>query len=164
MKVSALAVLICTLLSLSSCGPDMPFVNMYVVSVTENGVPVGTNQHAFAPGVVIDCENGGSGCQDEADYYGGAYEDVEVVRQQLDTFYYYFYRNDLSTFYTRYDMHDFFPEADKQRPGALDSVINGNYSVRVLKDSSIAFLKAPMDSVGWNNLVFVVNRDAENKD
>jgi len=136
---------------------------MYVVSVTENAHTLGSNERALPPGVIIDCENGGSGCQGEADYWGGAYDDVQVVRQQLDTFYYYYFRNDLVTFHSRYDMHDFFPAVDHERPGAIDSVINGNYRVHVLKDSSVVFLKTPLDSIGWNNIVFAVDRDAESK-
>ncbi len=45
----------------------MPFENMHVISVAVNQHTLGANERAAPPGVVIDCENGGSGCQGEAD-------------------------------------------------------------------------------------------------
>jgi hypothetical protein len=48
----------------------------------------------------------------------------------------------------------------RQRPGAADSLKNGNYRLYVTADSSLVIVKAPLDSIGVENIIFAYKRDA----
>lgn len=153
-------VLLSSLLFLNGCQPDGPYANMWVKGVNSSRA----SKSATSCCVVIDCETGGSGCQRVVNNYsivcpeeaGG----VCVMRQQLDTVYHYYARNDMGTFYNRYDLNTYFPEMQRQRPGAADSLKSGNYRLYVTADSSLTIVRAPLDSIGVENIVFVYKRDA----
>lgn len=117
----------------------------------------------MAPGVILDCEDGSSGCQGKADWFGYAYDDVTVIRATLDTFYYKYYTNTLPSWLTESKINYLFPDLESMRPGSIDSLLNGDYKFWVTGDSSIIIGKAPLDSLGFANAVWVVDCDGEQK-
>ena len=155
------------ILSLIGC-EDQEFAHWYVVSVWHPGM-LGNVYHTRATntkadighiGVRINCEPTQSGCQDEADYWGLLYDDVVVLRQKLDTFYQAYFNGGMDNYLATHNLETMFPRVAEERPGAIDSVEAGTYKVYVAADSSIVFLKAPLDSIGPTNIVFAVKRDA----
>jgi hypothetical protein len=132
---------------------------MYVEGIS----PGGLGKSATPCCVTIDCAPGGTGCQRTVNDYESVCDDaggVCVVRQQLDTVYSYYRNNDMQTFYSRYDLSSYFPAMARQRPGAADSLKNGNYRLYVTADSSLVIVKAPLDSIGVENIIFAYKRDA----
>jgi len=168
--ISSLAVLLIISLLfflIPSCAPDMPYANKHWLKYSQDGGPWIYNPHypmlgaTKASGVIIDCENGQDGCQGEADFWGGAYDNVNVIRVTLDSFYSKYYSNDLSSWLTRDELDYLFPDLEHLRPNAIDSLLHGDYRFWVMGDSSIIIVKAPLDSISSANAVWVLDRDAE---
>ncbi len=115
-------------------------------------------------GVDIFCYTGESGCAAAADQYGEAYDEVHIhiMNRMLDSIYDHYAANDMAGFYLRnlYDFRNAFPEIDRDRPGALDSLANGDYKIIITGDSSVLVVKTPLDSIGIDNIVFAIDRDA----
>jgi hypothetical protein len=145
----------------------MPYTHKHWLKYSQNGGPWVYNNNKFAgsaaPGVVIDCEDGQSGCQDEVDWWGYAYENVSVIRTELDSFYTNYFDDKLSAYLTSEKLNYLFPDLQNLRPGAIDSLLNGNYRFWITKDSSIIIVKAPLDSVGIGNLVWAVDRHCDER-
>jgi hypothetical protein len=114
-----------------------------------------------ALGVVLDCEDGGDGCQSKADYFGGAYDNVNVIRATLDSFYSKYFKDELSSWLTRDELNYLFPDLEHMRPGAIDSLLHGDYRFWVTGDSSIIIVRAPLDTIRYGNAVWVVDCDGE---
>lgn len=143
------------------CVPDTQYSGQHVVSITPAGG--GQSRYSVPCCVTIDCDPPAPGCQSAIDSWGAACADfgVCVSRSQVDTVYDYFSRNDMSSYYARFDISEVFPELSRQRPGANDSLINGNYKLYVTGDSSIVIVKSPIDSVGMDNIVFAFDRSSQ---
>lgn len=145
---------------LISCIPDTPYSGQHVVNIIPAG---GGPARSYEPPccVTIDCDPNLSGCQAAVDAWGAFCADfgVCVTRAQVDTVYDYYSRNDMNTYYSRYDINEIFPELARSRPTAKDSLVNGNYKLYVISDSSIVIVKSPIDSVGLENIIFAFKRD-----
>jgi hypothetical protein len=150
-KISHLVVT--TVLLIASCGEEMPYANWHLG-------PGGFNPGTKFAGPTLDCDQGQSGCQPVLDEYGYAYPEIQVVRQAIDSFYVYYAAGNLSAFYSNFNLHSIFPEVHQQRPGALDSLIAGQYGISVLADSSIVIFRNPGQPLVYENIIFAYDRDA----
>jgi hypothetical protein len=149
---------------LLSC-EEGPYAHKYVVAVKkpgEFGYNYYTEEKMALPGlgVEIDCEDGQSGCQGEYNFWGTVYDDVSVHRSNINTFYASYFDDTMDEYIATQNLRAMFPQVEKERPGAIDSVESGIYKIYVADgDSSIVFYKAPFDSIGLENIIFAIDRN-----
>lgn len=141
---------------LISCGPDRPYQNWHVV-----GNPYEARTSLTDP-TIVNCDPTGSGCQSLLNHLGWTYEDIIVMRNSLDTFYHYYYNNDMPGYFENNNAQLAFEAAETERPGAWGKVQSGQYGVKVLDDSSIVILKDVNGSkTDPANIEFAFDRDKQ---
>ena len=117
-----------------------------------------------AYGVTVVCPTGNSGCRAEVDHWGlQGGTTVILIGRFIDTVYSYYFSNDLAGLYRNHgqEFKDGFPGIESERPGAIDSILSGNYGLKVLADSSIVILQNPNISkpISVENIIFAMDRD-----
>lgn len=140
-----------------SCSPNTEYSNWHVGEGGFN--PNGNNLQAQDP--TLDCDPEGSGCQRALDHWGHVFDDIIVLRAGLDSLYYHYSRNTLSELYAKINLHYYFPVVDRDRPGALDKLVTGEYDIVVLADSSVVIRNNPGEELKYENIIFAFDRDAE---
>jgi hypothetical protein len=61
----------------------------------------------------------------------------------------------MDLFYSKYDIHNYFPAISED---AIDSLVAGDYALKVLYDSSLVVIKSPLDSIGVANILLGYKR------
>lgn len=128
--------------------------------------PYGTPVTKALPSTVyIDCPTGQSGCRSTVDDFGLLYDEVVVILRNMDTIYNYYYAdkmNDLITIHGE-ELREGFPGIEQERPGAIDSLLAGSYSIKVLMDSSIVIVNHNKDSISVGEIIFALDMTGQVK-
>jgi hypothetical protein len=99
------------------------------------------------------CDNPGNNCAKRGVQFFRS--DTEDTRPK--TFYRLAAHDSAAYFFQNYYWEDLFPHLE-QRSGIVNNIINGNYTVRVLGDSSIVILSGR--ELSQQNIVFAYDYDA----
>lgn len=122
------ALLFCTLLF--SCSPEPTTHNRKVTRVITN-----SNKGNFnAPGGEIYCTVSGENCWE---WVGSGDEVIFRTSQTYSNFIAAYDNNNLDSFFQTNEWRLIFPEWTAIREPEINNIINGNYAVRVMDDSSI---------------------------
>ena len=142
-----------------SGGPDI-LAGRYFSGIYD---PWGTpTTRAMPPEVWISCPSGGSGCRSSVDNYGLLYDYVTVVLRTMDTIYSYYAANRMNELIQVHgeEFREGFPGIEQERPGAIDSLLDGRYSIKVLMDSSIVIVNHSKDSISAGEIIFALDRQS----
>lgn len=143
----------------TSCEPDGPYAGRHVKNVKQGGLST-----EFGPAccVTLDCPKGQSGCQEAYEDYGTLCDGqvcVNTTQEQLNTFYDYYYNDQIPEFLVEYDVEEYFPEIS---PEHEEYLVTGIWGFKVLYDSSIVIVDNPSsDSLGVNNIIAALKRHRE---
>jgi hypothetical protein len=99
------------------------------------------------------------------DNFGLLYDEVVVVLRTMDTIYNYYYANRMNDLITIHgeELREGFPGIEQERPGAIDSLLDGRYSIKVLLDSSIVIVNHNKDSISVGDIVFALDKEGQPK-
>ncbi len=137
--------------SLISCQPEDP--TPYSRKAT-GYIYVGSTNMLVAPGGVR-CPTAGNNCWlflEPGDY-------PIYSRQSLNDFYSDYFANDITHYFQNYNWRQVFPTGAPINDTEVQKIINGQYGVKVLSDSSIVVLKNPSLGITDDNILFALDRN-----
>jgi hypothetical protein len=103
---------------------------------------------------LVTCPTPGDNCSNPYPHPGFRTDQIEM----LNTFYRMSENDSASYFFNNYDWPSMFPELNA-RAEIVSKVINGNYKVKLMTDSSVVVVSA--EAYHSSNIIFAFNRDCE---